>query len=111
MGMQIFKPDEHPCPCDVCPHADRCYQEHIACQRFLRFTECLHGGKREPNREIYLQIFDRKGLLELHEAQRAKKKNSAISRRRRFLRELNARVLLRESIVQPEMFRKKGATT
>lgn len=110
MSMQIFNPNETPAPCDTCPHEERCYREHIACQRFQRFTDCLHGGKREPNKEIYLQIFDKEKLAEIHEQQRKEKKNTARALRRRYLRELNARVMLRESIVQPEMFRKKGAT-
>lgn len=41
------------CPCDTCPHADLCYTQRLACERYIRYTNNLHGGKREPSREIF----------------------------------------------------------
>jgi hypothetical protein len=33
-----------PCPCDGCPHAERCAQEALACSAFALFC----SGLREP---------------------------------------------------------------
>ncbi len=110
MSMLIFNPNETPAPCDTCPHADRCYSEKLACERFDRFTNSLLGGKRVPTREMYMSIFERDKLLEMQAKEREEKKNNATAVRRRYLRELNRRVMARASIVQPEMFRKKGAS-